>query len=338
MHPHQKIFLYKRNNGIYYIGIEVDRKRRWKSTGTKVKAEALRKMSELKKEILTLNGNLRLESLKAKVLAFVKENYPIKTYESYKHPLQKLHEQLGDIQVAKINQYHIDRFKTLQLKRVSPTTVNVYLRTLRAAFNHAIRWNDIEKNPFKGVDMVRIPERIPLYFKKEEFERIINTIKENWLKDAVLFTLLTGLRRSEMVNLRWDDVDLDNKLIFIESNASFRTKAGKRRAIPLNDEAIKVLRNRYIGRECEYVFSHRGNQLHGEWVSEKFRSYVRKSGLNRKLHFHSLRHTFATWLVKAGVSIYEVQKLLGHSSVTVTQVYSHLASDELHSAVARLQL
>ena len=338
MHPNQKVYLYKRNNGIYYIGTEIDGRRRWKSTGSKVKAEALRVISEFRKEKMIRNDNLRLGSLKSKVLEFVKEHYPFKTYESYKFPLEKLCEQLGDIQVAKINQYHIDRFKILHLKRVSPTTINVYLRTLRAAFNHAIRWNDIEENPFKGVEMVRIPERAPLYFKKEEVKKIMNVIKENWLKDAVLFTLLTGLRRGEMVNLRWDDVDLDSKLIFIESHASFRTKAGKRRAIPLNDEAMKVLRNRYPERECEYVFTHGGNQLNGEWVSEKFRSYVRKSGLNRKLHFHSLRHTFATWLVKAGVSIYEVQKLLGHSSVTVTQVYSHLASEELHSAVSRLHL
>ena len=337
MDPHQKVFLYKRNNGIYYIGTEIDGKRRWKSTGSKVKAEALRKISEFREERLRQNRNVRLGALKTKVLAFVKEHYPFKTYESYKYPFEILYTQLGNIQVAKINQYHIDKFKIQQLKRVSPITVNVYLRTLRAAFNHAIRWNDIEKNPFKGVEMVRIPERAPLYFKKEEIKQIMKAIKEDWLKDAISFTLLTGLRRGEMVNLRWEDVNLDSRLIYIESHATLRTKAGKRRAIPLNDDAMKVLRNRYPGRECEYVFTHRGNQLHGEWVSEKFRYYVRKSGLNKKLHFHSLRHTFATWLVKAGVSIYEVQKLLGHSNVTITQVYSHLASEELHSAVSKLQ-
>ena len=337
MDPHQKVFLYKRNNGIYYIGTEIDGKRRWKSTGSKVKAEALRKISEFREERLRQNRNVKLGALKTKVLTFVKEHYPFKTYESYKYPFEILYTQLGNIQVAKINQYHIDKFKIQQLKRVSPITVNVYLRTLRAAFNHAIRWNDIEKNPFKGVEMVRIPERAPLYFKKEEIKQMMKAIKEDWLKDAISFTLLTGLRRGEMVNLRWEDVNLDSRLIYIESHATFRTKAGKRRAIPLNDDAMKVLRNRYPGRECEYVFTHRGNQLHGEWVSEKFRYYVRKSGLNKKLHFHSLRHTFATWLVKAGVSIYEVQKLLGHSNVTITQVYSHLASEELHSAVSKLQ-
>ena len=338
MQPHQKIFLYKRNNGIYYLGIEVDGKRRWKSTGTKKKVEALRIISDYRNNMTVANNDMKLGPFKARVLSYVKEHYCFKTYESYKIPLEKLYEYLGDIKVSRISQYQIDRFKSLQLKRVSPTTVNVYLRTLRAAFNHVVRWNEIEKNPFKGVEMVRIPERAPLYFKKEEIDKIMKTIKENWLKDAVLFTLLTGLRRGEMVNLRWDDVDLNSKLIFIESHASFRTKAGKRRAIPLNNTALVLLRKRYERRDCEYVFSHKGQQLYDEWVSKKFHKYIEKSGVNRKLHFHSLRHTFATWLVKAGVSIYEVQKLLGHSNVTITQVYSHLVSEELHSAVARLQL
>ena len=337
MHPNQKVFLYKRKNGIYYIGIEVDGKRRWKSTGSKVKSEALRVVSESRREKMIHNNSMRLGSLRTKVLAFVKEHYPFKTYESYKLPLQKLYEQLGDIQVAKINQYHIDKFKIQQLKRVSQTTVNVYLRTLRAAFNHTIRWNDIQNNPFKRVEMVRIPERTPIYFKKEEFEKIISAIKEDWLSDAVLFTLHTGLRRGEMTNLQWYDVDIESRLIHIQSDATFRTKAGKRRSVPLNDVAMDILQRLFLVKECDYVFSHNCKRLYDDWVSRKFRHYVRKSGINQKLHFHSLRHTFATWLVKAGVSIYEVQKLLGHSSVTVTQVYSHLASDELHSAVSKLQ-
>jgi len=251
--------------------------------------------------------------------------------------LDKFYSYLGNVQVRKINPYQIDKFKMFSINKVSPNTVNIYLRVLKASFNHTIRWGDISKNPFKGIEMIKVPERVPNYFKKDEFLKMMETIRERWLKDVVLFTLLTGLRRGEMVNLCWDDVDMERKLIHIQSNATFRTKAGKRRAIPLNGDALNVLHRRYEKRDCEYVFSNNGNKLYAHWVTKKFRYYVRKSGLNQKLHFHSLRHTFATWLVKAGVSIYEVQKLLGHSNVTVTQVYSHLASDELHSAVARLQ-
>jgi integrase len=338
MYPQQKLSLYRRSNGFYYIGFEVDGNRHWKSTGKRKKSDALRAMSDYRESIAVVNDHIKLGVLKKKVLSHVKDHYRPKTHEIYKLALDKFYSYIGDIKVSKISQYHIDKFKLFLLKNVSANTVNIYLRMLKASFNHAIRWNDIEKNPFKGVEMVKVPERAPIHFKKEEFSKVLGAIQEDWLRDAVLFTLLTGVRRGEMINLRWEEVDMESKLVHIQSSATFRTKAGKRRAIPLNDTALEILRKRITMQDCEYVFSNKGKQLYAHWVTKKFRQYVRGQGLNRLLHFHSLRHTFATWLVKAGVSIYEVQKLLGHSNVTVTQVYSHLASEELHSAVARLQL
>jgi len=77
-------------------------------------------------------------------------------------------------------------------------------------------------------------------------------------------------------------------------------------------------------------------QLTKDYLSKRFKRYVHIAGMNPKLHFHSLRHTFATWLVQDGVSLYEVQKLLGHSSIAVTQVYSHLQPEQLHATVNRI--
>jgi site-specific recombinase XerD len=88
----------------------------------------------------------------------------------------------------------------------------------------------------------------------------------------------------------------------------------------------------------EYVFTLNGKKILDGWVSHAFKKAVRKAGVDSRLHFHSLRHTFATWLVQNGVGIYEVQKLLGHSSVAVTQVYAHLAPSELHGAVEKISV
>ena len=85
----------------------------------------------------------------------------------------------------------------------------------------------------------------------------------------------------------------------------------------------------------ELVFHEKGRGLDRKKL---FKAYVIAAGLNDRLHFHSLRHTFATWLVQSGVGIYEVQKLMGHSSVAVTQVYAHLAPSELHSAEEKIAL
>jgi site-specific recombinase XerD len=84
------------------------------------------------------------------------------------------------------------------------------------------------------------------------------------------------------------------------------------------------------------VFARSGNRLSQSYVEHKFKQYVRWAGLNDDLKFHSLRHTFATWVVQNGASIYEVQKLLGHSDIKTTQIYAHLMASELHSTVNRI--
>jgi site-specific recombinase XerD len=101
---------------------------------------------------------------------------------------------------------------------------------------------------------------------------------------------------------------------------------------------LKVLEAQKRNAKCELVF-HRNNQVFKRGlISHRFKAYVRLAKLDERLHFHSLRHTFATWLVRAKVPIYDVQKLLGHSSIVVTQVYSHLEPGELYEAVEKISL
>ena len=90
--------------------------------------------------------------------------------------------------------------------------------------------------------------------------------------------------------------------------------------------------------ESRWILDWRISEVPPHFVSKRFKIHARRVGLREDLHFHSLRHTFATWLVQEGVSIYEVQKLLGHSSISVTQIYSHLAASELHGAVNKIQV
>ncbi|MEX2191581.1 MAG: site-specific integrase, partial [Bacteroidota bacterium] len=137
-------------------------------------------------------------------------------------------------------------------------------------------------------------------------------------------------------NLKWKDVDLERRLIRVSNSETFTTKTGKTRTVPMNERVYVLLKDRNTHMHEEHVFTFEGKPIRPDFLSRKFRFCIRKSGLPRALHFHSLRHTFATWLVQGSVSIYEVQKLLGHSSLAVTQIYSHLAASELHNAVNKL--
>jgi integrase len=106
----------------------------------------------------------------------------------------------------------------------------------------------------------------------------------------------------------------------------------KPRTVPLSERAIRILVGKT--RDSCYVFPGAdGKRLNGGSLSRRFKKFARKCGLPEGIHFHSLRHTGASWLVQSGVPLYSVQKILGHSSPIVTQIYSHLAEEHLHKAV-----
>jgi site-specific recombinase XerD len=125
----------------------------------------------------------------------------------------------------------------------------------------------------------------------------------------------------------------------VRSSPTFKTKQGKQRVVPLSDLAFHLLNSKSARRVSDYVFTLNGDKIPGTWATRKLKNYVYEAKLkDDRLHFHSLRHTFASLLIQDGVSLYEVQKLLGHSSIAVTQVYSHLQPTQLHDAVNRVRL
>jgi len=152
-----------------------------------------------------------------------------------------------------------------------------------------------------------------------------------------VFAALTGMRRGEILNLRWESVDLQRKVLVLQSTASFRVKAGRRRTVPLSESAVYLLRLRENKSKSGYVFEHRGRQVGESCISHKFKLYVRECFSNSsELHFHSLRHSVASWLVQGGSTLYEVQMLLGHSSSKMTQVHAHLLPETLHGTVNKI--
>ena len=158
----------------------------------------------------------------------------------------------------------------------------------------------------------------------------------------VLFAVDTGLRLAEEANLRWLDVDFNNRVLTI-GNKYFNTKSKRIRRIPFNDRIEEILvrnsnrqlANGYILRE--FVFTqNNGKPYKLDTISKSFKKVIREAGFDEALHWHSLRATAASNWVNKKVPIYTVQKLLGHANVSTTQVYSKVSLDELRDAVNRL--
>lgn len=338
--------LYKRSNQIYSIGYYQDGRRKWKSTGATVKADALKALTQFKELLQERTRSVSLQQFVSEFLTYGEANYSRKTLTIYRSILQRFVALTKNVSLMELTPQHVDNYKAKRLKDktkskhprdISPVSVNVELRALRAALNTARKWKLIDANLFEGVSLAEVPERDPLFFSPSDFERLLQCINENWLKEIVVFAVLTGMRRGELLNLRWQEVDLQRRIIQIRSTPTFKTKHGKKRVIPLNDTAFYLVQSKHGKDTSEYVFTLNGKQIFEGWLSHKFKKAVRRAKLEKDgLHFHSLRHTFASWLVQDGVSLYEVQKLLGHSSSSVTEVYSHLQPEQMHSTVNRI--
>jgi site-specific recombinase XerD len=336
------MFLSKHSNGIWYLFYTNKSGKRAKvSTRRKYKSDALKFLQSFKHD-----EHARRQNAKRKLCSeffeefkvYAETNFSKSTVFIYKYALRQFFEIIGDKSLIDYTPRDFDFYKTFRQKHVRASTVNIELRTLRAFFNVALRWNLIEKSPF-DIGFVPVPESSPVYLTRQDFEKLLAIVKENWLKEIIVFAVSTGLRRGELLNLKWNNVDMERKLLHIESSPSFKTKSGKKRIVPLNVAAFLILQARQGKSVSEYVFTLNGNNISGCFLSHKFKKYVKKANLsNPNVHIHSLRHTFASWLAQDGTSIYLIKDLLGHSDTKTTQIYSHLQTESLHSTVDKINI
>jgi integrase len=334
------MFLSKLPHGIYYLFFQDERGKRQKvTTRCRTKTDAYRFLQTFRADQRSADGRIRLAHFVGEFLAYARTAYAERTVLIYSNCLQRFLTFVGDRPLATFNAKHLDDYKAFRLGKVKPVTVNIEVRQIKAAFRTAVRWKMIHQSPFDQVKQCRVPEKPPVYISRADFERLLTIIKENWLRELILFAVLTGLRRGEIVNLKWSQIDLERRLISVQTDATFRTKSGKRRLVPMHDVVVGLL-NQRIGRShSEYVFTLNDQQIYDNWAAALFKRYVKKAKLDSQLHFHSLRDSFASWLALDGVSIYAISRLLGHSSVQTTQAYyAHLQPEQLHATVNRLSV
>lgn len=246
----------------------------------------------------------------------------------------------GEIYLDEINVRIVERFISSVYKRAKHSA-HLYYRTLKAAFTKAENWEYIYTNPFKKIKPAKLPKKIPLFINKSELQLIINNTDEQFLKDLFQLAFYTGMRLGEIVNLRWNWIDLRRNIITVKNSADFTTKSKKERIIPIAPAIRSIIKKKYYEFSSldgsQFVFTRtKGIKLNEDYVSKKFKNAVRSAELNDSIHFHTLRHSFASMLVQKGVSLYIVKELLGHESITTTQIYSHLRQESLENAVSLL--
>jgi len=298
-------------------------------------------LEQLIRKVVSENREITLTKFKEEYSDSIKGTHSEKYTKSVEISFNKLIDFVNDIPIIKIDSRIIERFIIHKFNK-SKYSAALYYRNLKAAFNKALLWGYIPSNPWLMVKFPKFQRPRPSFINEMQLNQIIDKVEPAHIKDIYIFAFYTGLRLSELLNLRWENVNLKESIIQIGDD-DFITKSKKIRTIPLCLKAYEVLSNRVPKiihqHKKNFVFTKSNSYpFTGDYLSKRFKKAVRAAGMDDKVHFHSLRHSFASNLIMKGVPIYHLKDLLGHSSIAVTEIYSHLSIDALKEAVNKFDM
>jgi len=253
-----------------------------------------------------------------------------RSFKSTQYMINILVQTFGNLPLRNFNPMLIDEYQTQGLKDgLKPATINRRLGILKRMFAKAIEWEMVEEEALKKIRKIsplKANNKRLRYLSKEECQALIKACDKH-LKPIVVTALNTGMRKGEILSLKWDQVDLRHGFILLDV-----TKSGERREIPINQTLRETLQSLTRRLDIPFVFYDPATGKAYQDVKRSFHSALRRAGI-KDFHFHDLRHTFASQLVMAGIDLTTVSRLLGHEDVKMTLRYSHLAPSHIANAV-----
>ena len=255
------------------------------------------------------------------------------TILSYKNDLLKFYNCFNN---KLLNLKENDIRKYIQSLNLNSRSVAHNITVLNSFYSFLIDENIIKTNPLENIKSPKLPNKLPNYLTEEEINKLLNVRLEkpyDYRNKAMLETLYaTGLRITELINLKFNDIDLENCYLRVIG------KGSKERIVPLSDIAIKYL-NIYINnyrsiildnKNSDYLFiSNAKNKITRQGFFKIIKQQARICGLTKEISPHILRHSFATHLLHHGADLRVIQELLGHSDISTTQIYTHLANNKI---------
>ena len=251
---------------------------------------------------------------------------------------------IGNKKIINISSFDIEKIKkTMSAANKAPRTINYALAVVRHSLNKARDWGLFAKeNPVDRVKKPTINNKRTRFLTYEEAEMLLNKLQRTnkQLYEMAFLSLYTGMRAGEIFNLKWQDVDFKNGIIYI------RDPKNKADRVAYMTADIKEMLDSKFNKKAQqddYIFKGvKGKKI--TEISKTFAITVNRLGLNdgitdkrNKVVFHTLRHTFASWLAIQGTPIYTIKELMGHKSLAMTERYSHLAPDTKREAIKKLK-
>ena len=330
--------LYKRGS-VWWMRFTCQGKQIKRSTETDDKKLAQRIFDKVKGEVAERKWFERLpgedRTFKELVEKYMEEhsarNKAPRSYVRDKSLRDHLVKTFGELTLLGITPNLISEYKTKRRgEGAAPSTINNELGLMSHAFNLAIKeWEWVKENPVKMVSKEKVNNLIERWLTLEEENKLLASSPKR-LQEIIIFAINTGLRQSEILDLKWPRADLSRRTITI-----LEQKNQGKDTLPLNERALGILRERSknLCGETEYVFHTRNaTRIASHNLQEAFNSAVKKARIE-KLRFHDLRHTFATRLVQAGVDLYAVQKLGRWKNISMVMRYAHHYPESLRSGI-----
>ena len=356
------LFKNEARNGVWY-GAYTDKseKRRQFSTGTTTFREAQKIFKERLQSIWDEEDRPKLRII---VLSEFREEYLLSRrgeqisesqLKELKASLTFLERVVGNAALHTITVQHCERFITRGWRPEgwgSLYSARKHYQNLHAAFGAAVRWGHVRSNPFAQIKKPKPIERMPEVLTRRELSLFYDSLnddtpKERRFRNAFLLAVNTGLRLGEILHLERRDIDFAKNEICVRAKNNWTPKSKKPRVVPLSEDAVRALRSqlaenarnpRELIYSSSYVFPNpHGLPLSPPVVERPFIAMARELFPEREgLHFHSLRHTYGSYLCERGVPLQEIQKIMGHSSVKVTEIYARLRGNDFSRALDAL--
>lgn len=276
---------------------------------------------------------LTFETAVDKWIAYLKANPGVKGHRSWDEYEERI-ENHGKPRLGKMPLVDIGRDDIIALRdelsttALSPSTVNTLVQTVSSAFRFFVDQRWLQHNPCHRVPLLEVKTKIfPWLQSGEAITRLLAELRTNICQVCAVL-VGTGMRLDEALHLRWDDVDIEHRLITVHRGKKGTTKSGRARRVPIFDSVLVVLKAMKLARGTNvhlWPGAKPGKPLSQATVWYAFKDAVDRAGLPKQLRVHDLRHTFASLFLVDGGDIFKLSRILGHSSVAITEkTYAHL--------------
>ena len=321
-------------DGKWYIDFTFNKKR-IRAFGGYTKEQARNTLTKLKMQCL--NKKMGFEMEKKPDILFkdfaneFMESYAKINKRSWKRDQTSLNNLIPFFKsmfLSNITAAAIEKYKAKRLKDgVAVATINRELTCLKTIYNKANEWERVNCNPAANIKNFKENNKIQIILNPNEIKRLITSATDH-LKPIIIIAVNTGMRRGEILNLKWKNINFIKGYIEIEDS-----KSGESRKVPMNSTVSGKLQ--MLDKDNKFIFYNPKTKKNIVEIKRSFNTARKKAGL-KKIRFHDLRHTAATRMCEIGVPLKIVSKILGHSTIKMTERYANPTPDSMKEAVERL--